>query len=154
MTRTTKWYQKVASGIGVHDYVLTKAQGSHSGTEDHETYGHIQKGFHREGRLEREEQALEEVLASIKDGPSADISRKSAQDDYAANVTRINNSAGVQLDVVTIRNRRGPFSRQVTLFSAYQLLVKNGFKYSPVHCYFCRGIKTDHNVTENKGSGN
>jgi hypothetical protein len=148
MTRKTKWFERVPPGTPVPDYLLTKAQGSHSrvGNQDHETYGHIQIGFHRAGRMEREQQALNESLAGIKDGKHAEILRQGALADYRRCVEAI---AEVQLDVATIRHRRGFAYERVTLFSLLTQLKKSGFNYSEVHCYFCRGAGKGHEMSEN-----
>jgi hypothetical protein len=149
MTRKTKWYERVQPGMAKHDYWLTKAQGSHSAVGDHETYGHIQKGFHPTGRRERAKAGymIEMESAMKMKTPETRIGMaRAAQDAYKNQLAIL---MDVQLDVVTIRNRRGIFHGQVTLFSAIQLLEKHGFKYSEVHCNFCRGPKEGHNMSSN-----
>lgn len=149
MTRATKWYERVAAGAAMHDYVLTKAQGYHS-AKSRESYSQLQVGFHAKGQQEYFDQSLLEVLAGIKNGPLAEIHRAAAQQQYQANVAQIKE---VVLDVVTIRHRRGLAYRQVTLFSAIKQLERAGFHYSAVHCYFCRGATSGHKMANNTGVG-
>ena len=152
MTRRTKWYEKVGPGVAEHDYVLTKAQGYHSALDGHETYGHLQKGFHPTGRRERAKEGYMitmENQMNVRD-PAARISGvRAAQAQYKEEMARLSD---VVLDVVTVRNRLGLFAREVTLFSTIELLEKHGFHYNEVHCNFCRGPHPGHRMEENLGS--
>lgn len=44
---------------------------------------------------------------------------------------------GVAMDIITIRNRN--FHKDPKLSDVLKTLNKNGFKYSEIHCSFCRG---------------
>ncbi len=148
MTRTTKWYERVRANTALHDYTLTKAQGSHSTVKDHETYGHIQIGFHPQGRMERSFKGLMQEVESAnrkKAGPVRDGMKAAAMTTFVNDLERITPAV---LDVVTIRNR-GLYRGHVTLFSAVALLKAAGFNYSEIHCNFCRGGMDGHSMKSN-----
>ena len=152
MTRTTKWYERVRAGNAKYDYTLTKAQGSHSAVDQHETYGHLQVGFHPRGRLERSFKLLMSETTSanqIRIPVVRDDMKANARNAFYSEVERMR---PVALDVVTIRNRLGMFHGHVTLFSAIQTLEKQGFHYSEYHCNFCRGPTEGHSMKNNTES--
>lgn len=150
MRKNTKYCERVAPNAAVHDYVLTKAQGSHS-EKNKETYAHLQRDFHKPFATRKEEATRDALLEDVDmSKPWAHKTVATIQADFQRNLQAVTD---VVLDVVTIRHRKWPHLQvTMTLFGVIEALESAGFKYSAVHCNFCRGAQGPHQVKDNPHS--
>lgn len=160
MRGTMRYYEKYESGHAKQDYVLTKAQGSHS-EKSKENYADLQQGWHpHAARAAAEAEfafALQEEDRKRFGAHKAvyekqpDLYEKNVQGARKAMNEKLQQAGGdIVMDVVTIRDRKYPhLQRTMTLFGVIKLLESKGFRYSAVHCFFCRGPGEKHNPKDN-----
>ena len=141
LRKNSRYYEKkVPSEGGVHDYILTKAQGSSENSK--ETYADIQRNWHKEHMVQAQDKMTARMLSEVKPTPWADKSREAIRAQHNKNLESLTD---IVTDAVTIRDRKFPHMRKtVTLFSVINALEKAGFLYKAYHCNFCRGGDADH----------
>jgi hypothetical protein len=148
---TAKYFEKFAPRMCGQDYSLTKAQGYHS-AKAKENYSDFQMNYHRGPATARARQDRDLLMQGVNQrSPLANVIAQGIERDYQAAIA---NYRDLVMDVVSIRNREWPhLQKQQTLFGVIAQLDRAGFKYSDVHCYFCRGAGETHQVNDNTSPG-
>jgi hypothetical protein len=142
----TNCYEEIDPGEAQQDYELSKYQGYHS--KANETYGYIQKDMQAPNlRAQIEKEPIADFKWIKDEGERTALIAKRQQEKAAkiAGVKEFN------MDVITIRHRRGWHSGTVTLFQILNFLYGQGYKYSGIHCSFCRGPRTGKDESWNPG---
>jgi hypothetical protein len=148
---TAKYYEKFGPTNCSQDYSLTKAQGYHS-AKAKEHYSDFQMNYHPDPAKAGARQLRDVLLQGVnKKSKLADVMAQGIERDYQ---TAIANFKDLIMDVVSIRNRQWPhLQKEQTLFGVIAQLERAGFKYSDVHCYFCRGAADTWQVNDNTSPG-
>lgn len=144
MRGQTNYFEMWNAGEATYDYILSKAQGYHTGGSK-ETYSRIQYDWHPEPARADQRAIFQKHFGDKKPGGFVYEGAKKDLEVMLAQLTDI------VVDVVTIRHRKAAFLQSdITLWQTVDALEKNGFKYSAVHCNFCRGSLQKHFTKNNQ----